>query len=180
METLDVIKSRKSVREYLDKPIEESKLEQLVDIANIAPSAGPIHISVVTNTELLDKIKADTIEGMKKSGMDFLVKSASVEGFDPIHGAPAVMFISSPKDSPFGIHTAACSATTVILAALDMGLGTCYAASTIFAFAVDPSLAKELGIPDGFAPVCSVYIGYPTKPIEKRNDEHKDNITICK
>jgi nitroreductase len=38
MEMFDVITSRKSIRKYLDKPIEQEKLEQILTAAQLAPS----------------------------------------------------------------------------------------------------------------------------------------------
>ena len=40
MNVVDAIKTRKSVRKYLDKPVEDEKLNVILEAARLAPSAG--------------------------------------------------------------------------------------------------------------------------------------------
>jgi nitroreductase len=40
MEFFDVIKRRHSVRAFTSRPIEESKIKEILGVANSAPSAG--------------------------------------------------------------------------------------------------------------------------------------------
>ena len=39
MQVLEAIKNRKSVRAYLDRPVEEEKIRRILDAARFAPSA---------------------------------------------------------------------------------------------------------------------------------------------
>jgi len=39
LDTLTAIKERRSIRKYLDRPIEEDKLVQVLEAARLAPSA---------------------------------------------------------------------------------------------------------------------------------------------
>ena len=40
MEFFDVMQSRVSIRKYKDTPVEQEKIDQLIDMMRIAPSAG--------------------------------------------------------------------------------------------------------------------------------------------
>ena len=40
MDFYEVIKSRYSVRSYLDKPVEQEKLDRILDAARLAPSGS--------------------------------------------------------------------------------------------------------------------------------------------
>ena len=40
MDVMDAIKTRKSVRAYLDKPVEDEKLNAVLEAARLAPSAS--------------------------------------------------------------------------------------------------------------------------------------------
>jgi nitroreductase len=57
---IEVIKSRRSVRRFLDKPVKKEHLEQILDAARFAPSGGNLQgwrFIVIQNTELIKKIE---------------------------------------------------------------------------------------------------------------------------
>ncbi len=59
MELLDVINSRRSVRNYIDKEVDKSILSKIIESGIVAPSAKnlqPWYYVVVTNKELKNKI----------------------------------------------------------------------------------------------------------------------------
>ena len=59
MEVFDVIKKRKSVREYKDETIKKEILRKLVDTGRCAPTARavePWEFVVITNKEMLSQI----------------------------------------------------------------------------------------------------------------------------
>jgi nitroreductase len=56
MSVLDIIKKRQSVRKYQDKPVEEEKLQLILEAARLAPSSSnsqPWHFIAVKNKELI-------------------------------------------------------------------------------------------------------------------------------
>lgn len=57
MNTLEALQARKSIRGYLDKPVEADKLKAVLKYGNKAPNAGPFHMSVIQNTDLLKEIE---------------------------------------------------------------------------------------------------------------------------
>jgi nitroreductase len=74
--------------------------------------------------------------------------------------------ISSPN-VPYKEVNAACAATNITIAATALGLGSCYVGSTTRgAFTDDMVLQKKAGIPDRYAPMCGVLIGYPAEEIK--------------
>jgi nitroreductase len=123
-----------------------------------APKAGAFHISVITNADTLKTIDEKTLNIMKNSG-GFLKERASLEGYRPLYGAPALFLISS-LDVPYKETNAACAATNITIAATALGLGSCYVISATLAFKDDPTLQKQTGIPESYSPVCGVLVGY--------------------
>ncbi|OPX65779.1 MAG: nitroreductase A [Methanomassiliicoccales archaeon PtaB.Bin215] len=154
MQTFEAINARKSIRRFLDTPVEKEKIQMLLEAAIRAPSAMNKQcwrFVAVTNKE--------TISQLAKCNMVF-------NGW--LKDAPAVIVVcADPKESadmndlPYYMWDAALAAQNLVLAATDMGLGTCFLA------AYNEDKVKELlGIPEQLRVVCMTPLGYPT---EKRS-----------
>jgi nitroreductase len=176
METIQAIESRKSVRDYLPKPVEENLLEILIKAGRGAPKAGGFHISVITDAGTIKKIDDKTLSIMK-NGTGFMKERAELEGYRPLYGAPVLFLISSPE-IPFRETNAACAATAITIAATALGLASCYVVSATLAFKDDSSLGKLSGIPEGFSPVCGVIVGYGGG--EKFSNPNAHEITVSR
>jgi nitroreductase len=159
---LDAIKKRISIRAYQDKPVSGDDLEKIVEAGRWAPNAGPFQITVIQNPELLKKINDRAHQGMLNSGIEFLVKRASLPGYQPLYGAPVLMLLSGPAGAPFGAINASLAAENIILAATELGLGTCLLLSPtpVLNDAGKPELAREAGVPEGSTVHCAVIIGH--------------------
>ncbi len=111
---LETIFARRSIRKYQDKPVEQEKLELLLQAAMAAPSADntkPWEFIVVTDPEAMDKIRSVMLFGK--------------------YNAPAAIIVcgnTSVFKNPIGIRfwVQDCSAATenILLAAVELGLGT--------------------------------------------------------
>lgn len=175
MNTLEAIKARKSTRRYKHSPVEQEKLEQLVTAAHNAPSACTFHLSVVENREVLKTLNDAALAAMKASGNDFLISRASIEGYQPLYGAPALLLFSTPKGAAYSEATASCAAANVTVAATELGLGSCYVIAPLLGLGTVPALSGPIGIPEGFAPVCGVLVGYADGNafgVPKGSEEH--------
>ncbi len=175
MNTLEAIKARKSARSYKECPVEREKLKQLVTAAHNAPSACPLHLSVVENREVLKTLNDAALAAMKASGNEFLVSRASLEGYQPLYGAPALLLISAPKGAAHIEATASCAAANVTVAAAELGLGSCYVIAPLLGLGAVPALSGRIGIPEGYAPVCGVLLGYADGDafsVPKGSEEH--------
>lgn len=160
METLDVINKRESVRGYKDTEVEKDKLDILLEVANDAPNAGPFQMTVIQDKDLLKEINDVTKHFMLNSGNEFFEQRANLPGYEPMYGAPCMILFSGPEEGFTDINIA-CSATTMILAATDLGLGTCYVLSPVIGLSINEELTNKLNLPEGFTPVSGVLVGYP-------------------
>ena len=61
---------------------------------------------------------------------------------------------------------AAIIAHNMTLAAVDMGIGSCLIWGAVIAGNNDPELVKELNLPEGYKPCCSIILG-------KTNEEYQ-------
>lgn len=150
METLEAIKTRKSVRSFSSKEIEDEKIEILMKAAMSAPSAvnrQPWFFYVVKDND------------MKKE----LIKTIQFGKYE----SPVIIIpcIKETSTIPFNHDLAVCdlSAATenILLAAHDMGLGAVWCA--IFPSKSHiKSIKKVLGAPAGISPFCAIFVGYPS------------------
>lgn len=148
MEFKQLIENRYSVRAYKSDPIEDEKLQAVLNAARLAPTAcnkQPFRLVVVHTAGRQQELK-------RIYGGDWFTHPPIVICMCVI-AADAWMRGSDSK-----VHDqidAAIAMDHLILAAANEGLGTCW----ICAF--DPSAAREvLGLPDGVEPVAFTPLGY--------------------
>ncbi|MDL2286925.1 nitroreductase family protein, partial [Desulfococcaceae bacterium OttesenSCG-928-F15] len=160
MDTLQALEIRKSVREYQAKAVEAEKLESILKAANNAPKAGAFQVSVVLNPDLLKEINDKALLCMKKSGNAFLMERAAQPGYEPMYGAPVLLVFSAPPENPYSLANVSNAATSGIIAATALGLGSCYIITPTLALNEEPALCAKIGIPQGFRPMCCMLAGY--------------------
>ena len=163
METEKAIFGRRSVREYLDKPISQENIDRLLKAGAMAPSAmdsQQCRYIVITDKakirELSDKVKEKA--GALGLGATMLEKLRVKE--DVIfYGAPLlVLFIAEKNDwAPIDCSLAA---QNMMLMGYDLGLGSCF-----IGFATmlngDLEIMRSLGIKDSQKIYCPLIFGYP-------------------
>lgn len=169
---VETIMARRSVRKYLDKPVEREKLELIVKCGINAPSGmnkQPWEVRVVDN--------ADFINGITEEFKKVNTKQASEPGFkNMFRNAPAVIFIASPKDGS-GQVDCGLMGENMILAAQSLGLGTCCLGGPIHFLKTEAAAApylEKLALPDDYEPLYAIAVGYPDEsPEAKPRDEAK-------
>ena len=162
MNISEAIRKRKSVRAYLDKPISADDLAKIVEAGQWAPNAGPFQISVVRNAGLRQRINDRTLDAMVHSANEFLRQRASLPGYQPIYGAPALILLSGPANAPYSAVNTALAAENMLLEATGLGLGSCHIITPTLALNGENNrdLAREVGLPDGYAVQCAIIVGY--------------------
>jgi nitroreductase len=151
MNVMDAIKTRKSVRAYLAKPVEDEKLNAVLEAARLAPSAA--------NRQEWRFVIVRERETRKE-----LAAAAGGQAF--VAEAPVVIVACAETDG----HVMRCGQLCypidvaialdhMSLAAVDLGLGSCW----IGLF--DENKVKEiLHIPDAIRVVELMPLGYPSDP----------------
>jgi nitroreductase len=157
MNVSDAIRMRKSVRSYLGKQVEDGKLTAVLESARLAPSAG--------NRQEWRFVTVREAETRKR-----IAEAANNQAF--IGEAPAVIVACAETDGRIMICGQPCypidvaiALDHITLAAVELGLGTCW----IGAF--DEKKVKQiLSIPEKIRVVGLMPIGYASdpSPVEKK------------
>ncbi len=170
MEFRDVVLRRRMVRNFADRPVEPALIEQILELAGRAPSAGFTQgqsFVVVTRPEL------------RRAIADLCGEASYIErGFHPfISGAPVLIVPCTSEAAyhhryqegdkiqpdgneiewpvPFWHMDIGCSVMLVLLAAVDLGLDAAFAGVPDLR-----ALRTLLRIPEEVTPVGIVPIGY--------------------
>jgi len=157
MNVIDAIKKRNSVRNFVDKPIEEKKLRDVLEAGRVAPSAKnrqEWRFIVVKDREVRRKI-VEAAKGQSFVGEApvIIVACAIDDGYVMTCGQ-----LSYPIDVAIALDH-------ISLAAVELGLGTCW----IGAFYED-KIKEILGIPNGVRVVDLMPIGYPAiQTVKEKN-----------
>ncbi len=159
MSVCDVLRKRRSMRKYQSKQLEDEKMNTVLEAARLGPSANnqqPCHFVVVAKREIRESLRA-------AYNRDWFVS------------APAIIVgCANPKEAwrrggTFGGEEywkvdLAIAMQNLILAATELGLGTCWVADFD-----ENSVKKALNIPKDVRVVAMTPIGYP--------DEEKGPVT---
>ena len=110
---LSLLKTRRSIRRYSDKPIEPEKLNAIVEAALRAPSSrglNPWEFIVVTDKSMLKRLA-----GAKPHGASFLAQATA-----------GIVVCADPNRCDVWIEDASIASILIHLAAHDCGLGSCW------------------------------------------------------
>ena len=168
MSFLDLASQRYSVRDFSPEPVEEEKIEMILQAAKVAPTAvnyQPQKLYVVKSPEAVARLAA----------------------IRPLFGAPMAIIIcyddslswKNSRDSGHdsGEVDAAIVTTHMMLQAWELGVGSCGMG------AFSPAAVSEaFGIPANQHPVAILPLGYPSESC-KPSDRHltyRDRLEIEK
>lgn len=181
-DTIKSILTRRSVRSYESTPVEQEKIEAIVQCGQFAPSAmnrQPWHFTVVTDRALLDKISAVNRDILLQSQDEQVRQRAQDPNYDNFRGAPMAIIISGEEGAKFAPADCANAMENMAVAAHSLGLGNCYLASFRLCLerAEGKDLLTELGIPQGFAPLYALSLGYGKGELEPPAPRREGTVT---
>lgn len=172
-EVMNTIMARRSVRKYLDKPVEHEKLEAIAKAGINAPSARNWQYWAVRIIEDY-KLIADVSEVYKQANPEAVSREPGFKNM--FRGAPNLICVCAPKDGGFDLD-AGLMGENMMLAAQSLGLGTCIQTGPVrFLLANEKAkfFLERLDIPEGYKLLYVIAIGYPDeKPEAKPRDASK-------
>ncbi len=149
MDAIEVLKTRRCVRAYTDRPVPKEVLTDLVDCGRLAATAiniQPWEFVVITSRAALEKIADATDHGKM------------------IAQAAACIAVVS-RDTKYYLEDGSAASQNILLAARAHGLGACWVAGDKKPYA--PAILKIIGAPAEFKLVSLIPVGYPAEKPEK-------------
>jgi nitroreductase len=144
----ELIKTRYSVRAYKSDPVEEEKLRQVLEAAQLAPTAAnrqPFQLIVIHTAGCEPELRRIYPRAWFTQAPLIVC----------ICGIPAKGWVRLDGKNYTDVDVAI-AMDHLVLAATDLGLGTCWIA------AFDPAAACQvLGLPEGVDPIAFTPLGYP-------------------
>ena len=157
MSTLDIIKKRRSIREFQDKKIPEKMIDDLIEALIWAPSAGNLQARkfyFVFNDKVKEKLAKAAL------GQDFIAEAPFIivacADFKRIEWK-----YGTRGRELYSIVDTALSIENLFLTAWELGLGG------VWVGALDErAVAKILNLPESQRPIGIIPLGYPSESPE--------------
>lgn len=162
MEFSELVQQRYSVRAYKPDPVEEDKLAQILEAARLAPTAAnrqPFQILVIHTEGRQDALR-------RIYGRPWFVQAPIIIC---ACGVPAETWVRMDGKNYNDVDVTI-AMDHLILAAANLGLGTCWVA------AFNPAAARDvLNLPEGVEPIAFTPLGYPAdSPTTKKRKPLED------
>lgn len=159
---LTAMKSRRTVRFFKDLPVEQEKIDKILEAGRYcqtASNAQPVHFTILGSKQ--DEIEAECVKifrGAIKAGKPFVssLKDYKVGEHFFFRGAPLVIVVSGKGGMNRGLAT-----SYMELMAESLGLGVLISGFTEICIKLSPKIRKILELPLGNQIYQVMVIGYP-------------------
>lgn len=174
MNTYDAIMTRRSTRNYLDKPVEPELLEKILEAGRFAPSGGNSqtnHFIVVRDPAIKNKLVELVEAAFSKMTYDEntygslrnSISRAQKGGYVFCYNAPVLIVVANQKN--YGNNQADCAVAleNMMLEANELNLGSCYINQLRWLNEEETLLSylHELGMKEDERVYGSLIVGYP-------------------
>jgi len=162
----ELIKQRRSVRNFKPDPVDEAVLKRIVEAALWAPSAGNVQARMfylVLNPHMKKAVASACFDQEHvEQAPAVIVACTDVETMRSFYGKRGTTL--------YGICDVSAAVENMLLAAWSEGVGSCWVGNFD-----EHKLQKALNIPKQYLPVAVVPLGYPSEvpppPARKSFDE---------
>lgn len=170
-----LLKSRRSVRAYKDKPVSRDDLAKAVDMARYAPSGHNsqcVEWLVITDKDRLHTLAGMVIDWMRLMAENKIENTYNIRakklveswerGTDVIlRDAPVLVVTHGDKKHPLAAGSSPIALTYFELAATGIGLGCCWNGYFSLALQAFTPLREALKLPEGNRAFDAMIAGYP-------------------
>jgi nitroreductase len=160
MEFFDVIRSRRSIRVFDERPVEEEKIRAILEAANAAPSAGNLQSYEIYLVK--DPTARSRLASMLPK-MEFFSAVPLVLVFCANPARAAARYAERGMKL-YAVQDATIACTHAMLAATALGLASVW----VGAFR-EQDVAGAVNLPAALTPVALLPIGYPLETVEPRS-----------
>lgn len=167
MDILECIGTRRSIRAYTDKPIEEHTLRELIGLGVMAATGSNMQawgFAVIQGKEEIQRLSEQTKIWLLKhlaaypyleQYRDWLTKPS----YSVFNHAHTLLLIYGDTASHWHVYDCTLCAANIMLAAHSMGIGTCWIGFGEHVLDT-PEFKRAHNVPESYALVCPMSLGY--------------------
>ena len=158
-QVIETIMSRRSIRKYKQQPVEQEKLQQILDCGINAPNGQnkqSWEIRVVNQEFISELDSLNRSLAIAKGADESKIRHAS-------YGAPVMIFIANDTTYDFSQVDCGLLGANMILTAESLGLGSCCLGGIARTMKQPEaeSLLKRLELPENYNLLYAISFGYP-------------------
>ena len=186
-----LLKSRRSIRAFEDKPVSKNILQNILDTARYAPTghnSQSVQWLVLSDRNELQRLAGITVDWMRSdkdkmpdNELSFHMEQTIhcwAKGLDHVfRNAPAVIIAYGLQGDILAPESSIIALTYLELAAASMGLGCCWAGYFNAAAASFPPMIEALPLPRDHRCLGAMMIGYPKYKYRKIPARKQPDIT---
>jgi nitroreductase len=169
MDFTQLMKNRRSIRQYEDKPVPLETIQNIIHQSCLSPSSGnrqEWRFVIVNNREMMrrisDESKSNAIKDIESDPNAYMRRYETIlrnKDHNVFFNAPCLIIILGPKDNHTLQIDCTLIASYIMFSAVEKGLGTCWIG--MGQYIKDPALLAELGITEDLQIVAPIVLGYP-------------------
>jgi nitroreductase/NAD-dependent dihydropyrimidine dehydrogenase PreA subunit len=185
-----LLRSRRSIRLFKPDPVEKEKMVQLIEMARYAPTghnAEAVEWLVFNNKDKVDKIKVMVADWMKqivdeKHPLAEMLGIAErlellAQGRDIVMRGTSTLIVARGGSGALTAEQDVDIALSYLeLAAMPLGLGTCWAGIITVATMMSPPVKEEMNLGDGY--YYPMMVGYPKFKYKRQPKRKEPKITF--
>lgn len=169
MDYNELLISRRSIRNFTDKPVTDETLIDMIKESTLAPNASHSQqwkFVIVNYRDMIKRIsdesKKNIIKRIEDNPGDYAKKYEAAlrnDDYNVFYNAPALVIIAGPENYKNVLIDCSLCAGYLMYAAAARGLGTCWV--NLGSDVRDSKLRDELGLTGDLKIVAPIIIGYP-------------------
>ena len=173
MDLLTALRTRCSIRHYIEQPVPSELIDQLLEVATRAPSSHnsqPWRFAVITTSDVKAQLADRMAERLRADRLHAADRVTEIDrdvarSRGRITAAPVVIVVclstlglDDQREQLMAIQSVAAAIQNLLLAAHGAGFGACWMAAPLYC----PEVVREvLQLPDDWEAQALITIGYP-------------------
>lgn len=169
MEIREILQKRRSIRDFEEREVPLSVIQEILKEACCAPSAmngQPWEFIIITRKEVIkrlsDESKKNLLSDLEQNPDSPIKRYEEIlrdEKFNVFYNAPCLVYIGGHKDvRSLDVDCTLC-ACYFMMSATARGLGTCWIG--LGCHIRSTGIRKEIGIPEDYRIIAPIIVGYP-------------------
>ncbi|MGI5971240.1 MAG: nitroreductase family protein [Oscillospiraceae bacterium] len=189
-DTIKSILERRSYKAFRSDPIEDEKLETIIEAAKYAPTGmnrQAWHFTVVRSAEGKAKFKAAFDKFVKEKGPFGPPPGVKMPPQDPniimkpeneMRGAPVMIIVSGDASVPTIMQDCLLATENLYISAASLGIMSGWSHMVTKDLFGEEEYCREFGIPEGYKVFSASFFGYPEGPAKDRGPRKEGTVTF--